>query len=157
MADQQFLELQTYTPNSDIAAGFQQNQIIFARAGNDTLLGLQPNTANPGQTQIDFLIGDLAIDDPAFRQWSDTFVLGDWQKPYYANGNPQIFGLNDFALTVDFNPAQDKVQLYGTANDYQLVDVGIGEALVLQSQTGPDVVGFFLVNSNLNLGANYFQ
>jgi Ca2+-binding RTX toxin-like protein len=157
MADQPFLELQTYTPNSDIAAGFQQNQIIFARAGNDTLLGLQPNTANPGQTQIDFLIGDLAIDDPAFRQWSDTFVLGDWQKPYYANGNPQIFGLNDFALTVDFNPAQDKVQLYGTANDYQLVDVGIGEALVLQSQTGPDVIGFFLGNSNLNLEGNYFQ
>ena len=28
-----------YTPNSDLAAGFRPSQLIFARSGNDTILG----------------------------------------------------------------------------------------------------------------------
>ncbi len=158
MADRNDL-LQTYTPNSDIAAGFNQNQIIWSRSGNDTLLGFQPLTEIP-QPQIDVFIGDVALDDPALRQWSDTFILGDWNKPYYANGDPQILGLNDFAVVTDFNPALDTIQLNGTANNYQLVNTVVGEALVLQNSTGPDVVGFLLgdySNSNLNLQSNYFK
>ncbi|HEY9670385.1 MAG TPA: SBBP repeat-containing protein [Waterburya sp.] len=156
MADQLF-ELQTYTPNSDIAAGFQPSQIIWSRGGNDTLLGLQPNTATPGQLQIDTFIGDFVIDDPTFRQWSDTYILGDSTQSYYDNGNPFLLGLNDFGLIVDFNPAQDFIQLHGSANDYQLVDFGFGEALIQQTSTGLDTIGLVLGNSGLSLEGNYFQ
>ena len=153
-----FFTLQTYTPNSDVAVGFKPNQLIYSRAGNDTLLGYQPLTPNLNQAQIDFFIGDLAVEDPAFRSWSDTFILGDWSQPYYANGDPDApLGVNDFGLVIDFNSGQDFVQLFGTANDYQLVDLGIGSALLKQQQTGLDVVGFLLGSSNLNLGGNYFQ
>jgi Beta-propeller repeat len=146
-----------YTPNSDLAAGFRPSQIILARTGNDTILGYQPIVVTPGQTQIDLINGDLTVEDPGFRSWNDTFILGEWQKPYYANGNPQILGLNDFALLTDFNPLQDIIQLHGTANDYFLVDIGLGSAIVQPQQTGFDVISFLLGNSNLNLAANYFN
>lgn len=155
--DDQIFTLQTYTPNSDLATGFKPSQIIWGRTGNDTLLGLQPLTPNPGQVQIDLFIGDVAIDDPALRQWSDTFVLGDWTRPYYANGNPNPFGLNDFGFIVDFNSQLDTAQLHGTASDYQLLDVGVGSALFSQQETGLDAIGFLLGASNLSLEDSYFQ
>ncbi len=158
MEDELF-EFTVYTPGSDLAAAFGRGPIAFdvGRSGNDILLGFQPQTANPGQLKIDILAGDLAIDDPAFRQWSDTFILGDYNQPYYANGNSDIFGLNDFAFLADFNPAQDLIQLHGSANDYQLLDIGIGTAIAYEQPTGLDVVGFTLGATNLSLGANYFQ
>ena len=156
MANQLF-ELQTYTPGSDIAVGFNPSQIIWGRSGNDTLLGLQPNTATPGQLQIDTFIGDVPIDDPTFRQWSDTYILGDSTQSYYDNGNPFILGLNDFGLIVDFNPAQDFIQLHGSASDYQLVNIGFGEALLQQTNAGLDTIGLILGNSDLSLDGNYFR
>lgn len=155
--EQPLFTLQTYTPGSDLAAGVRGSQILSGRTGNDTLLGYQPLTATPSQTQIDILIGDLTIEDPGFRQWSDTFIFGDWTTPYYANGNPDIFGLNDFGFLGDFNSAQDTVQLHGTANDYQLLDIGVGSTLLLQQENVFDVVGFFLGNSNLNLDSHSFN
>ncbi|GAB4196085.1 MAG: hypothetical protein Fur006_43190 [Coleofasciculaceae cyanobacterium] len=157
MANQQLFELQTYTPNSDIAAGFQPSQIIWGRSGNDTLIGLQPTTASMGNLQIDTFVGDFAIDDPTFRQWSDTFVLGDSTRSYYSNGNPFILGTNDFAFIADFNSAQDFIQLHGTSTDYQLVNVGIGQALLQQKEFGVDLIGFILGNSDLTLESNSFQ
>jgi Ca2+-binding RTX toxin-like protein len=149
--------LAIYTPNSDLATGFNPTQFIAGRTGNDTVIGFQPLTATPGQLQIDILAGDFALDDPAFRLWSDTFILGDSDRPYYANGNPLNFGLNDFAFIADFDPTLDFIQLYGSANDYQLLDVGIGSALLLQQETGVDVVGFFLGATSLSLENDYFQ
>ncbi|WP_199320567.1 SBBP repeat-containing protein [Leptolyngbya sp. FACHB-261] len=156
MAEQLFT-VQIYTPNSDLAAGTQISQVIAARTGNDTLLGYQPISGVPNLPQIDLFIGDVTIEDPASRQWSDTFVFGDYQQAYYDNGNPQILGLNDFGFVGDFNPAQDFIQLNGNANNYQLLDVGVGSAILQQDQNGVDVVGFLLGNSNLNLASNYFK
>lgn len=155
--DEEFFSTQTYTPGSDLAVGFKPNQIIWGRSGNDTFLGLQPLTPEPGQSQIDIFIGDVALDDPALRQWSDTFILGDWTEAYYDNGNPDIFGVNDFGLVADFNPNLDFIQLYGSANDYLLLDVGVGSALVQQQDSAFNVVGFLLGNSNLSLASNYFD
>jgi hypothetical protein len=156
VADELFT-LQVYTPNSDLAAGFKPSQIIWGRTGNDTLVGLQPNQVEPGQVQIDLFIGDVALDDPALRQWSDTFVLGDWQQAYYANATPGSLGLNDFGFIADFNPELDSIELYGTADQYQLLDVGIGSALLQQQQGNFDVVGFLLGNTNLSLESDYFD
>lgn len=157
MATQQLFSLQTYTPNSDIAAGFHPGQIIWSRAGNDTLLGLHPTKVTPGERQVDTFIGDLAIDDPKFRQWSDTFILGDSTQAYYDNGNPFSLGFNDFALIIDFNPTQDFIQLHGSAKDYQLVDFGLGEVLIQKNETGFDTIGVIMGNSGLSLESNYFQ
>lgn len=155
--EEQLFTVQIYTPNSDLAAGVRPRQFIAGRTGNDTLVGYQPTTANPGQFQIDIFNGDLTIEDPASRQWSDTFILGDWQQAYYANGNPDTYGLNDFGLITDFNSTQDFIELNGNADNYQLLDVGVGAAILQQQQTGPDVVGFLLGNSNLSLESNYFN
>jgi Ca2+-binding RTX toxin-like protein len=145
-----------YNPGSDLGYGFKPTQIIWGRTGNENLVGYQPVPAYPNpnapQPQIDLLIGDFVVDDPAFRQWNDTFILGDWEAPYYANS-----GSNDYGLIFDFNPAQDFIQLYGSANDYQLADVGTGSTILFQTPTGPDVVGVVLGASNLSLGENYFQ
>jgi hypothetical protein len=159
-APRNIYELQTYTPGSDVAVGFNQSQIVWGRTGNNTLLGYQPLTKNTGQLQIDTLIGGVEIldqKDPIPRQQSNTFILGDWSKPYYANGDPSIFGLNDFALIVDFNPAQDIIQLNGTPQDYQLVKTPLGSALLWNQKNVPDAISFFIGNSDLSLEGKYFS
>jgi hypothetical protein len=148
---------QLFTPGSDIAIGFRPSQLILGRVGNDVVLGYQPDSPNPAQPQVDILFGDFPLEDPAGREWSDTFVLGDWDRPYYTNGDPANFGLNDFAFIPEFNPALDTIQLYGNANNYQLLDIGFGTAIAYQQPTGLDVVGFLFGASNLSLGENYFQ
>lgn len=162
---QPFLSPQLYTPGSDIAIGFRPSQIIWGRTGNDALLGYQPPTSNPQQLRIDLLLGDLAIDDfstsndniPPFREWSDTFILGDWTQPYYAAGNPFFLGLNNLAVIPDFNPTLDSIQLHGNQNNYQLLEVGLGTAIAFQQGNALDVVGFLLGTSGLSLVDNYFQ
>ncbi|WP_199336928.1 SBBP repeat-containing protein [Oscillatoria sp. FACHB-1407] len=148
--------LQVYTPNSDFAAGFYSGQIIWGRTGNDTLRGFQPSQTTSGEPQIDLFIGDVAIDDPLFRQWNDTFVLGDFTRGYYNNGTSTNFGLNDFGFIADFNPQLDSIELYGSANNYQILDLGIGSAILQQTQAGADVVSFLLGNTNLSLNESYF-
>lgn len=79
--DEQLFTVQTYTPGSDLAVGFNPNQIIWGRTGNDVLLGEQPITVTPDQRLIDIFIGDLALEDPASRGWNDTFTLGIGRVP----------------------------------------------------------------------------
>jgi hypothetical protein len=148
---------QVYTPGSDISAASETGQLIWGRTGNDFLLGFQK--VNPGlnPTQVDYLLGDVAVDDSRNRQWGDTYALGDWQKSYYANNPLSLYGISEYAVITDFNPAIDRVQLFGNANNYRLLDVGTGTLLLLQKPTGLDVVGFFLGTFNLNLTASYFQ
>ncbi|BDA68878.1 hemolysin-type calcium-binding region [Calothrix sp. PCC 7716] len=148
------LSLAIYNPGSDVALGQNPSQIILERTGNGILLGYQPIPAidnpNAPSPRIDILIGDVTIED--FRQWDDTFVLGGWEAPYYANN-----GLDDLGVILDFNPAQDTIQLFGSANDYQLLNVGFGTAIVYQTPTGGlDPIGFVLGNS-LSLDASYFE
>ncbi len=152
----ELFSLAIFNPGSDLAAGLRPSQIILGRTGNEHLVGYQPVPAfpnpNPPQPQIDIFVGDLTIDDPAFRQWNDTFILGDWEAPYYANQ-----GLNDLGVILDFNTELDTIQLHGSANDYQVADVGFGSAILFQTATGPDVVGVVFGVSDLSLDADYFQ
>jgi Beta-propeller repeat/RTX calcium-binding nonapeptide repeat (4 copies) len=148
---------QVYTPGSDISAASEVGQLIWGRTGNDLLLGFQKVNPGSNPSQIDYLLGDVAIDDPQGRQWGDTFILGDWQKPYYANAPFSLYGLNEYAVVTDFNPQLDRVQLFGNANNYRTLNVGTGTLLLLQKPTGLDVVAFFLGTPSLNLNAAYFQ
>lgn len=147
------LAAQFYTPGSDIAIGFRPAQLIWGRTGNDVLLGYQPTSPDRSQSRIDLLIGDLAVEDPESRQWSDTFILGDWDRPYYTDA----LGSTEFAVILDFNPGSDFIQLYGSAEDYQLLDVDSGTAILFQQDTTVDLLGFALGTSDLSLKDSYFQ
>jgi len=148
------LSLAIYNPGSDVATAQRPNEIVWGRTGNDFLLGLQPlpSDPNPPQSQVDIFIGDLAIEDPAMRRWNNTFALGDWQQPYYANN-----GFNDLGVILDFNAAKDTIQLYGSSSDYQVVNFGVASAILYDKPTGPDVIGIVLGNNNLSLDASYFD
>lgn len=154
---EELFTFQIFTPGSDIAIGFRPSQIVWGRTGNDVLLGYQPTAPEPDQLQLDILLGDLAIDDPAFRQWSDTFILGDWLRPYYTNGPSSSLGLTDLAIVADFTPELDFIQLYGTADDYQLLDAGLGTFILYEQETELNPIGFLLGATDLDLGASYFQ
>lgn len=150
---------QLFTPGSDIAIGFEPNQIIWGRTGSDVLLGYQPIAPDPASSQLDTLLGDLAIEDPAFRQSSDTFILGDWDRPYYTNAPSTVNdpGLMDLALIPDFTPELDFIQLYGAADDYQLLEVGLGSLILYAEDFELNPVGFLLGANNLSLTDSYFQ
>lgn len=145
--------IQTYTPGSDLAAAFRKNQIVYGRDGNDILVGANPFANNPNQFQIDVFIGDLPIiQSPNTPNWSDRFILGDWQQPYYVDG-----GLNDFATILDFNRNQDIIQLNGTSADYQLVQSLNGTEILHQQGTVTDRVAQLPLVYGLSLEDNYFQ
>jgi len=57
---------------------------------------------------------------------SDTFTLGDASGAYYAsNGN------QDYALLVNFEQSKDRIQLHGSANDYQISKGTLGAKIFL--------------------------
>ncbi len=161
---------QTYSPGSDIAAGFRPNQIVWGRTGNDTVLGSLPISFDTEEPIIDVLLGDFEIPllvDPVPRDWSDSFVLGDWSRAYYATDDFFVtqledIGLNNFAVIADFNSNLDSIQLYGTPSDYQLTSFTFGTAIwsprtIFSDFTYvPDVIGVLPV-FDLELDADYFQ
>ena len=163
----------TYTPGSDLATSSKPNQVIWARTGNDIVLGYQPLNANVGIYQLDTLVGDFELPqlvDPVPRIWRNKFILGDSQTSYYAHGNPFLLGLNDWALIADFNPTKDKIQLFGQPSNYQLLDLDFVTVISYKQEifpnfTVPDVVAILLngslnlnnVSFHLNLNDSYFQ
>ena len=88
----------------------------------------------------------------------DTFVLGDKNHVYYANG-----GNNDYTLITDFTK-EDTIQLKGKANDYSLVPnftlgSSIGTALVLKGIAGDsnELIGLIQGLSEVNLNTKAFS
>jgi Ca2+-binding RTX toxin-like protein len=94
---------------NDYLHGGEGNDSLFGGSGNDTLIGVDSLAANPGQGEIDVLVGGGG---------SDTFVLGDNQgKVYYQGGGTH--GTGDYAVIFDFEEG-DSIQLYGNSEDYRL-------------------------------------
>ena len=158
------INLQAYTTGSDLAAAFQPNQILWGRTGNEILIGYNALSSNQSLSTLDILVGDLEIPllvEPYPRNWHNKYILGDWQKPYYANGNPFLLGLNDFALIIDFEPNQDIIQLNGKASDYQTFEFLLSTVIwhkqaILPGISVPDIVAI-IPTMGLDLNANYFQ
>ena len=91
-------------------------------AGNDFLYGGVGSDTLEGGAGNDWLAGSDAIAAGYFEKdllggglGSDTFVVGSSSQAYYL-GN----GDKDYALITDFNAAEDTVQLYGSADSYQM-------------------------------------
>lgn len=164
------LTFQLFTPGSDVAIGFRPDQFVWGRTGNDVVIGYQADSKQARfpqgkvPTQTDILIGDLAIEDPKAREWEDTFILGDWVRPYYSAPITDFSNLDfnslstlDAAIVTDFNPQQDTLQLHGNASDYQLLDLSGGTALLRTADNQIDLVALLPGSSQLSLQANYFQ
>jgi hypothetical protein len=187
------------TPLSELVFGNPTDvDLLFGRHGNDTIYGEVYNEANIQEIDYDFLFGDMfdtstadievleAIlfeDNPLkiletgpLPGWSDTFVLGDWTRPYYIEKSDpsellstNFFGFNELAFLYDFNPEQDFIQLHGKPENYFLLEINnfdvpefggqiSGEMLFSLSQGIPDIVGFILSTPEvkLSLDADYF-
>ena len=139
------------TPASDLVGGSSTAdiEIVFGRAGNDTIFPFDPTIAYPS-TNIDFMVGDvfdnsadefeiivgitegqplgiLEKDIPSVGR--DRFVLGDENNVFYTAPDPlsllddNVLGANEFAVIYDFDPDQDIIQLSGKDKDYSLIEV----------------------------------
>lgn len=159
--------ISVYTPVSDVAfSGFGDYQIVFGRAGSNALYGfdhsLNPSKQTP--VNIDIFFGSVeptaqSILEEIIRLLQgnpkpgqpNRFVLGDQNRSYYINN-----GYADFALAFDFNRNEDTIQLYGSPNDYQFVNVLLlGTAIFKRSQQSSnpyegDLVGVVFENFDLD-------
>lgn len=92
------------------AAALSQ-RFIFGGNDDDTLIGVDSTSVNPGKGEIDLFMG---------IKGADTFVLGDQKSSYYVG-----LGAQDYALITDLW-AEDRIQLHGSASDYVLGSAPIG-------------------------------
>ncbi|NEQ05472.1 MAG: hypothetical protein F6K37_05665, partial [Moorea sp. SIO4E2] len=93
----------------DFLKGGSGNDYLIGGSGNDTLNGV--GNGSRGNGEIDVLVGGA---------WSDTFILGDDHRAFY-----QGKGDNDYAEIYDLE-SKDIIQLYGVADQYDLVDADNG-------------------------------
>ena len=112
--------------------------LLVGRTGNDGFLGVDPTADNPGQGEIDILIGgfDETIEltdgvGTSVNPDRDRFLLGDASSVYYSD-----LGAEDYALISDFDSTEDTIVLQGTADDYVLTEIGNKELL----QVLPDLL-----------------
>lgn len=157
------------TSGSDInfasPAEDEEVKVVWGRHGSDHLSGFNPSADLDSKRRIDFFVGDL-LDEQLFgsspgpfRSWTDTFILGDWQTPYYAEEDKKSLGLNQFAFIMDFNPSEDIIQLHGTPQDYQLVETSLVTAIFLRQETSFDLIGVVggIPVEDLSLDGDYFD
>jgi Ca2+-binding RTX toxin-like protein len=95
---------------ADRLIGGRDFDVLDGGAGNDTLIGVS-TTSGFGRFEQDDLTGG---------QGRDSFVLGDANRVYYSDGDPNTRDNFDFARILDFNAAQDFIQLKGSASVYRL-------------------------------------
>ena len=158
--------LRVGTPGNDILIGETARDVILGRLGSDRFISVNSGAAMPGQGQIDLLIGGeinalFGNPTPSAAPNNNVFSLGDYNKAYYVS-NTGNFGLEDFALIVDFNPSQDIIQLNGSPSNYTLATFRnpgleqLGTALFVNN-TQPDLIALLPLATDLSLDASYFQ
>lgn len=92
------------TGGSDVLKGMRGSDQLRTYDGDDVLIGCDPANGR-GAGEVDQMTGDAG---------ADIFVLGDANGRFYDDGNPATPGLGDYAKITDFNPAQDKLKLFGS-------------------------------------------
>ena len=88
---------------NDNITGNGGNDTISGGAGDDVINGTDEIVA--GYYEKDVLVGGAG---------ADKFILGDANQAYYAT-----VGYQDYAVIEDFDSSVDKIQLHGSAIDYQ--------------------------------------
>ena len=113
---------------TDEIHGAQGDDLLGGEDGDDRLEGGAGNDRLDGGIGQDRLIGiDLAAafgtgerDELTGGSGRDTFVLGDGRHVFYDDGDALTPGEADLAVLVDFDAAEDRIELTGRAADYRL-------------------------------------
>jgi Ca2+-binding RTX toxin-like protein len=114
----------TLTGSADLSGtGNVLDNILTGNQGNDTLIGVNTGSASPGAGEIDQFSGGAG---------SDRFVLGDTNWVGYDDFNAATDGAGDYAVIVDFSPAEDSIQLQGS-NYYRLETAGADTRLYIDN------------------------
>lgn len=107
--------------NPDFVIGGTGNDNVqgVRSEGIDRLIGVAPNSINPGFGEIDTLTGG-GLGSEILDNATDVFVLGDSTSVYYQGG-----GATDYAVIVGFqtiaqSPQPDVLQLKGTSSEYSV-------------------------------------
>jgi len=101
----------------DTLIGGTGKDILNGGAGNDRLIGIKPDAAIPGQSEVDTLIGGID---------RDRFILGVPNQFYYNDNNNAVLGTTDYALIVGFTASEDFLQLTGSTTNYVLKSAPTG-------------------------------
>ncbi|MEM8730829.1 MAG: Ig-like domain-containing protein, partial [Pseudomonadota bacterium] len=122
--------------------------IIQGTDGDDVQVAVDIGASNPGLGEIDVFVGGAG---------ADTFVLGDSTGTYYDDGSSSTAGEDDYGFVWDFTSGTDTVQLWGSAQDYVLIedatDLPTGTAIWRVNGSGPnELVG--VLNSAYGLDLN---
>lgn len=122
---------------ADTLFGGGGNDYLAGGSGNDSLAGTDSTTLF-GLGEQDTLVGGTG---------SDSYILGDFDRAYYDNGNPLTNGASDYARIIGFSKTWDTIKLHGLAWDYELKTLGAGN-LLDQGRPGGDV-GIYLKNDTI--------
>ncbi|MGB3509284.1 MAG: hypothetical protein WBA93_08585, partial [Microcoleaceae cyanobacterium] len=148
------------TDGKDILTGDSQDNILTGNEGNDRLKGLEgddeligvnPNSSNPGFLETDKLWGNEGV---------DSFILGDAEAVYYDDGRRDTRGRKDRAIIYDFDANEDRIQLHGSADDYEIQLTGNQkhtQIFYIADQGKPELIGQVQNNTELVLGADHFD
>ncbi|NET38025.1 MAG: matrixin family metalloprotease [Cyanothece sp. SIO1E1] len=120
-ADQLFGEA-----GNDTLHGGKGSDTLTGGTGNDTLIGTSTTLSQPGAGERDVLRGGAG---------KDTFVLGNTRRAFYLASGNSAQGKTDLALITDFKLGQDKIQLHGSAKEYELVRLG-SQTQIFHKETG---------------------
>ena len=96
---------------NDLLLGGTENDLLEGGEGNDTLIGSDYGNLAVQLGEQDTLIGGAG---------SDFLILGDRDRLFYNDRNPNTGGDNDYALIRDFDFSQDIIQLQGDLAMYEL-------------------------------------
>lgn|GEM_PF-835127 len=94
---------------NDLLLGGTENDLLEGGAGNDTLIGTNFDNLELQLGEQDTLIGGAG---------RDYLILGDRDRLFYDDRNPQTEGSTDYALIKGFDFSQDNIQLQGDRNMY---------------------------------------
>jgi RTX calcium-binding nonapeptide repeat (4 copies)/Calx-beta domain len=135
--------------NDNLIGGGSNDTLVGGSGGNDTITSNTLDGTNDtlkGVGEIDVLVGGAGS--------FNTFVLGDSSGCYYLGT-----GNDDCANLVNFNADYDTIQLFGAAENYNLVNPlsGIGIASLYHVNAGgnQDLIAKITTSSLLDLAINF--
>ncbi|MDJ0677167.1 MAG: hypothetical protein QNJ36_17600, partial [Calothrix sp. MO_167.B42] len=136
----------TSLPDDKVFTGTDSDDTLIGTDSDDTLIAVDLNNANPGLGEVDNLTGLAG---------ADIFVLGDAAQIYYDDGISNNPGLEDYAVIIDFNIAQqDIIQLHGDVSSYQLMVNGSDTEILVNGQ---ELIGIVKGVNNLDINSNAFS